>query len=49
MWNLKNDKNEHIFKVEIDSQTWKKIFDYQRERGGGINQELGISSTVQYK
>ena len=43
----KNDKNEHIYKVEIDSQTWGKNFDDQRGSGGGINQEFGITTIVQ--
>ena len=32
----KNDKNEHIYKVEIDSQTLGTNFDDQRGSGGGV-------------
>ena len=38
MWNVKNDINEFIYKIEIDSH-WKQTYNYQRRKAvrGGIN------------
>ena len=53
MWNLKSDKNELIYKTEIDSQTWKTNLWLPRGKGrggGGINWEFGINiHTTIYK
>ena len=38
-WNLKYDTDELIYKTETGTQT----YGYQREKGGGINLEFGIS------
>ena len=44
MWNQKNGTNEIIQKSEVDSQTQKINYGYQRGRGmGGRNQEFGIN------
>ena len=38
MWNLKNDTNELLYKIETDSWTSKQTYGYQRGKvGGGIN------------
>ena len=46
MWNLKDDTNELIYKIETDLQTQKKnkTHGYQkRKEWGKRNQESGIS------
>jgi len=51
MWNpiLKNDTNEFIHKTEILTDIENKLNGYQRRnRGGGINQELGLIYTYYY-
>ena len=32
IWNLKNNTNEHIYKTETDSQTWKTDVITKEER-----------------
>ena len=43
MWNLKKkkDTDEIMYKIETDSQTFKKMYGYQR-RKGKEKDELGI-------
>ena len=42
--NLKNDTNELIYKIETESQIFKKMYGYQRRNvEGGINQKFGIN------
>ena len=45
IWNLKNDTNELIYKVEIDSQTQKTNFRLPKGKGEGeeINQKVGVN------
>ena len=44
MWNPKSDRNELIYKIEIDSQMKKtNLWLPKREVGGGINYEFGIN------
>ena len=44
MWNLKQDRNELIYKTEIDSQAQKtNLWLPKGKGGGGINQEFGIN------
>ena len=38
----KNDKDELIFKAEIESQIQKQIYGYQWDRVSGMNQKIGI-------
>ena len=44
MWNLKNNTNESILKVEADSYTQKTSLQLpkRKERGEGINKKYGI-------
>ena len=35
MWNLKNSKNELIYKIETDSQTENKLRSTEEEEGEG--------------
>ena len=35
MWNLKNNTNDSIYKMETDSQTYKTNLGYQTGLGGG--------------
>ena len=37
----KNDTNEHIYRTEIDSQTQKTNYGYQRRKGEGTD-KLGV-------
>ena len=48
MWNLKHATDEPIYKIETDSQTNKKTYGYQREKGVGweINEEFGIDRDI---
>ena len=44
MWNLKNDRNEFIYKTEIDPSTWKiNIWSPKGKEGEGLNQEFCVS------
>ena len=46
MWNLKkNDTNELIYKIEIDSQTQKTNLWLSKGKGGGMNLEFEITDT----
>ena len=46
----KNDTNEHIYKMETDSQTQKTNLWLPKEegRGGGIHWEFGITDIHYY-
>ena len=51
MWNWKkNDTNEHIYKIETDSQTQKTNLWLPKEEagGGGIHWEFGITDIHYY-
>ena len=43
MWNLKNDINELIYKIEIGSQTENKLMVTQGDGELEVNQEFGIN------
>ena len=43
MWNLKNNANELIFKIEADSDTENNLTVTKGERRGRINYEYGIN------
>ena len=48
MWNLKNDSDELIYRIESDSQTDNKLIVTKGERGKGINYELGLTDIHYY-
>ena len=50
MWNLKNNTNDSIYKMETDSQTYKTNLGYQTGQGGGEGQtrSMGLTNTNYY-
>ena len=45
MWNIKNNKNESICKIETQTE-YKLTFTKEREKGEGTNQEYGIQTIL---
>ena len=47
MWNLKNDTNESIYKIEIGSET-QKTYSYQRREGRWGKDRSGVYGIIRY-